>query len=204
LLTDTETLTGISLTLTAFHRGLRSRKGVQSITLNYFATLWRHTSVGWLSGVRRGAGTLLNSPCLTGNADCAPGFELYPGIRLTTEEKSRKDLSQGSRKVPAGYDSISRYVRTQFVPHSKHFPSQLWDTCKTHKRIVSTISSLWMLSCWYANTRALKCYRIFEILLDVHENEIFCFEDHNFFYGELIVNGFCCLLKTPTNFSIVS
>jgi len=28
--------------------------------------------------------------------------ELYPGICLTTEEKARKNLSQGSRIVPAG------------------------------------------------------------------------------------------------------
>jgi outer membrane receptor for monomeric catechols len=28
--------------------------------------------------------------------------DLYPGICLTTEEKARKNLSQGSRRVPAG------------------------------------------------------------------------------------------------------
>jgi hypothetical protein len=28
--------------------------------------------------------------------------ELYPGIYLTTEEKARKKLSQGSRRVPVG------------------------------------------------------------------------------------------------------
>ena len=28
--------------------------------------------------------------------------ELYPGICLTTEEKARKNLRQGSRRVPAG------------------------------------------------------------------------------------------------------
>ena len=28
--------------------------------------------------------------------------ELYPGICLTTEEKARRNLSQGSRRVPAG------------------------------------------------------------------------------------------------------
>jgi hypothetical protein len=28
--------------------------------------------------------------------------ELYPGIFLTTEEKARKNLSQGTRRVPAG------------------------------------------------------------------------------------------------------
>jgi len=28
--------------------------------------------------------------------------ELYPGICLTTEEKARKNLSQGSRRMPVG------------------------------------------------------------------------------------------------------
>jgi hypothetical protein len=28
--------------------------------------------------------------------------ELYPGICLTTEEKARKNLSKGSRRVPVG------------------------------------------------------------------------------------------------------
>jgi len=28
--------------------------------------------------------------------------ELYPGICLTTEEKARKNLSQGSRRLPVG------------------------------------------------------------------------------------------------------
>ena len=28
--------------------------------------------------------------------------ELYPGICLTTEEKARKNLSQGSRRIPVG------------------------------------------------------------------------------------------------------
>jgi len=28
--------------------------------------------------------------------------ELYPGICFTTEEKARKNLSQGSRRVPVG------------------------------------------------------------------------------------------------------
>jgi len=28
--------------------------------------------------------------------------EVYPGIYLTTEEKARKNLSQGSRRMPVG------------------------------------------------------------------------------------------------------
>jgi hypothetical protein len=38
--------------------------------------------------------------------------ELYPGIRLTTEEKARKNLSQGSRKVPAGT------MKTEYTEHT--------------------------------------------------------------------------------------
>jgi hypothetical protein len=41
-----------------------------------------------------------------GNAGRAPTFELYPGIHLTTEEKSRKNLSQGNKKVPVVHDSF--------------------------------------------------------------------------------------------------
>ena len=33
---------------------------------------------------------------------------LYPGICLTTEEKARKTLSQGSRRVPAGTMKIHK------------------------------------------------------------------------------------------------
>jgi len=29
-------------------------------------------------------------------------FELYPGICLTTEEKARKNLSEGTRRMPVG------------------------------------------------------------------------------------------------------
>ena len=55
-------------------------------------------------GTRRWAGTLVKPTCLRGNAGRVSSFRLYPGIRLTTEEKSRKNVSQGSRKVPAEHD----------------------------------------------------------------------------------------------------
>jgi len=35
--------------------------------------------------------------------------ELYPGIWLTTEEKARKNLGQGSRRVPAGTMKIHKH-----------------------------------------------------------------------------------------------
>jgi len=35
---------------------------------------------------------------------------LYPGICLTIEEKARKNLSQGSRKVPAGMMKIHKHT----------------------------------------------------------------------------------------------
>ena len=68
----------------------------------------------WLSRGRRnvtGKGTLVKQPYLRRNAGRASSFDLNPGIRLTTEEKSRKTLSQGSRKLLAGHDSISRLGR---------------------------------------------------------------------------------------------
>jgi len=36
--------------------------------------------------------------------------KLYPGIFLTTEEKLRKTLSQGSRRVPAGTMKINKHT----------------------------------------------------------------------------------------------
>jgi hypothetical protein len=36
--------------------------------------------------------------------------ELYPGICLTTEEKARKNLRQGSRRVPAGTMKIHKHT----------------------------------------------------------------------------------------------
>jgi hypothetical protein len=37
---------------------------------------------------------------------------LYPGICLTTEEKARKNLSQGSRSVQAGTMNIHKHTIT--------------------------------------------------------------------------------------------
>ena len=42
--------------------------------------------------------------------------ELYPGICLITEEKTRQNLSQGSQRVPAGTMKIQRVLRRIFVP----------------------------------------------------------------------------------------
>ena len=46
--------------------------------------------------------------CLRGDAGRATTFELYPSIRLKTEEKSVENLSQCSRKVPVGHNSFGR------------------------------------------------------------------------------------------------
>jgi len=42
---------------------------------------------------------------------CLVFFELYTGICLTTEEKARKTLSQGSRRVPV--DTMKTIYRTE-------------------------------------------------------------------------------------------
>jgi hypothetical protein len=36
--------------------------------------------------------------------------EVYPGICLTTEEKARKNLSQGSRRMPVGKEYTERII----------------------------------------------------------------------------------------------
>jgi len=40
--------------------------------------------------------------------------ELYPGICLTTEQKARKNLSQGSRRVPVGT------MKTEYAENNMH------------------------------------------------------------------------------------
>jgi hypothetical protein len=37
-------------------------------------------------------------------------YELYPGICLATEEKARKTLSQGSRRLPVGKEYTEQKV----------------------------------------------------------------------------------------------
>jgi len=37
-------------------------------------------------------------------------YELYPGICLTTEEKARTDLSQGSRRMPVGKECTEQSI----------------------------------------------------------------------------------------------
>ena len=50
--------------------------------------------------------------------------ELYPGICLTTEEKAWKNLSQGSRRVPAGT------MKTEYTEQNihKHNNENAWLT----------------------------------------------------------------------------
>jgi len=45
------------------------------------------------------------------SADRAPTCELNPGICLTTEEKVRKNLSQGSRRMSQGSQRMIRVVK---------------------------------------------------------------------------------------------
>jgi len=41
--------------------------------------------------------------------------EFYPGICLTTEEKARKNVSQGSRRMPAGTMKIHKHKNLMVV-----------------------------------------------------------------------------------------
>jgi len=40
----------------------------------------------------------------------APSLRFYPGICLATEEKARKNFSQGSRRVPAGTMKMHKHT----------------------------------------------------------------------------------------------
>jgi hypothetical protein len=45
----------------------------------------------------------------------------YPGICLTTEEKAGKNLSQGSRRVPAGTMKIHKHTIRIYRHNDKYF-----------------------------------------------------------------------------------
>jgi hypothetical protein len=78
--------------------------------------MWRvYTLAGWLPGAWTQSGVFVrwNGAIVSryiceayvlevGGGACGPCpvFALYPSIHLTTEEKSRKDLSRGSQKNP--------------------------------------------------------------------------------------------------------
>jgi hypothetical protein len=110
-LTDILTITGVVLTLTGFR--LRPRRAYKALGLINSTLFGCQGLVGWISGVRTRSGVVATKKldgvrhfgeAAVSEAECGPCpvFALYPGIRLATEEKSRKTLSQGSRKVPAG------------------------------------------------------------------------------------------------------
>ena len=54
--------------------------------------------------------------------------ELYPGICLTTEEKARKNLSQGSRRVPAGT------MKTEYAEQNVHKNTQFTKIKQKHAK----------------------------------------------------------------------
>ena len=52
--------------------------------------------------------------------------ELYPGICLTTEEKARKNHSQGSQRVPVGT------MKTEYTELNIHNDKNTYITIKIH------------------------------------------------------------------------
>jgi hypothetical protein len=44
------------------------------------------------------------------SAERVPSLRVYPGICLTTEEKARRKLSQGSRRMPVGKEYTEQCI----------------------------------------------------------------------------------------------
>jgi len=87
----------------------------------YTQTIHRTTQLtilfGRLSGIQTRSGqTKINDELtLMGRVRAVPRLcELYPGICLTTEEKARKNLSQGNQRVPVGT------MKTEYTEQSIH------------------------------------------------------------------------------------
>jgi len=83
--------------------------------MNWYDMIYLLTAIGLSPG---GSGTVhiythntQNNTINFGRVRAVPRLgELYPGICLTTEEKARKTLSQGSRRMPAGTMKIHKYT----------------------------------------------------------------------------------------------
>ena len=50
--------------------------------------------------------------------------EFYPGICLTTEEKARKNLSQGSRRIPSHYKTHTHTLQNTHTHYKTHITKQ--------------------------------------------------------------------------------
>ena len=63
-----------------------------------------------------GSNTAQHSTINLGSVRAVPRLcEIYPGICLTTEEKARKNLSQGSQRMPVGT------MKTEYAEQSIHY-----------------------------------------------------------------------------------
>jgi len=60
--------------------------------------------------------------------------ELYSGICLTTEEKARKTLSQGSQIVPVGTMKIHKHT-IKIHKKGKAIPLQAWIGLESSRRL---------------------------------------------------------------------
>jgi hypothetical protein len=54
------------------------------------------------------------------SADRSPSLREYPGICLTTEEKARKNLSQGGEKPQSGSAKLHEII-TDFTSNTKEY-----------------------------------------------------------------------------------
>jgi hypothetical protein len=80
--------------------------GGSSTVHSYTQTIYRTTQNKQYIEQHKNFGRVRTVPHLYG---------LYPGICLTTEEKVRKALSQGSRRVPAGTMKIMVEIIKNFI-----------------------------------------------------------------------------------------
>ena len=82
----------------------------------------------------------------------------YPGICLTSEEKARKTLSQGSRRVPTGTIKIYKHTirihkhnnkNTQITVLNRNTTNHEWKNSLKHVQRLTEINKLWnVASCW--------------------------------------------------------
>ena len=94
--------------------------------------------------------------------------ELYPGICLTTEEKARKNLSQGSWRMPVGTMKTEYKERNRIYRTIQNIQNETEYTNKTayteQNRIYRTKQNI------QKNTECTEQYRIYRTKQDIQNN----------------------------------
>ena len=87
----------------------------------------------------------------------------YPGVCLTAEEKARKNLSQGSRRVPAGTMKIHKHIirihrHNNMSPFAPKLPKFLLERKMLRNNLQKKVNNVHFIQ--YTFSSSLTCFEI--------------------------------------------